>query len=447
LNNYTPRTKYHPKRAIVSIKKIGIKECQCISVDSPDNLYITNNCILTHNTTVLKHLAWKYGNMGQKWLYLVFNKKNQVEAKAAFPDWVSVYTTNGFLNQMLKSRANKTSIPQTDYIASLAGDEDGNSGKIEKIREIIQGGKFTGLMSSWGLLDPDEASRHRSVPARNQKTIASLFKQIRFHFKEEVIRLTNLAKSFAIDHRKPENANKVLDDIFDKYDVDSGLSDVKDRIKKYSPSFSDMVIDIMESITGYNFMEKDYKEEMINAVKWLLHETMPHVSDHMHNRGTRKYRLGSYRDFNDDLWFAATHADELVWDKFDVVLADEVQDFNEPQKIMLKKLHDAGAKIVAVGDKNQSLYRFRGADSDSFDNVAKSLEELSHDKNVKTQLTHNMRSRKKILDFANSVTHVNNLKQGKKFADGGEGEVTENEFSPEEETEAVVAPVTEEKAV
>jgi SNF2 family DNA or RNA helicase len=47
---YTPRTKYQPYRGIKSVKYIGKKECQCISVDSPDHLYVTDHCILTHNT-------------------------------------------------------------------------------------------------------------------------------------------------------------------------------------------------------------------------------------------------------------------------------------------------------------------------------------------------------------------------------------------------------------
>lgn len=39
-----------PIRAIKCIEKIGRKACQCIKVDSPDHLYLTENCIVTHNT-------------------------------------------------------------------------------------------------------------------------------------------------------------------------------------------------------------------------------------------------------------------------------------------------------------------------------------------------------------------------------------------------------------
>lgn len=44
------KTKYTPIRYITNIELIGKKECQCILLDNPTHLYLTNNCIVTHNT-------------------------------------------------------------------------------------------------------------------------------------------------------------------------------------------------------------------------------------------------------------------------------------------------------------------------------------------------------------------------------------------------------------
>lgn len=44
------RVKYFPQRMIRSVEKIGQKECQCIKVEHKSHLYVTDNCILTHNT-------------------------------------------------------------------------------------------------------------------------------------------------------------------------------------------------------------------------------------------------------------------------------------------------------------------------------------------------------------------------------------------------------------
>jgi hypothetical protein len=42
------------RRTIREIKYIGKKECQCIMVDSPNHRYLTDNCVVTHNTTAVK---------------------------------------------------------------------------------------------------------------------------------------------------------------------------------------------------------------------------------------------------------------------------------------------------------------------------------------------------------------------------------------------------------
>lgn len=51
LLKYRPRTKYQPTRGIKSIEYLGKAECQCIAVDVPDHLYVTDHCVVTHNTT------------------------------------------------------------------------------------------------------------------------------------------------------------------------------------------------------------------------------------------------------------------------------------------------------------------------------------------------------------------------------------------------------------
>ena len=45
-----PKCYYKPNRKIKEIKYIGDFECRCIKVDAEDELYITNNFIVTHNT-------------------------------------------------------------------------------------------------------------------------------------------------------------------------------------------------------------------------------------------------------------------------------------------------------------------------------------------------------------------------------------------------------------
>jgi superfamily II DNA or RNA helicase len=48
---YIEPIKYPTGRFIKNIEKVGFEESVCISVDSPDKLYVTEHCIVTHNTT------------------------------------------------------------------------------------------------------------------------------------------------------------------------------------------------------------------------------------------------------------------------------------------------------------------------------------------------------------------------------------------------------------
>lgn len=61
-------TKYLVSRRITNVEQVGQRLAQCISVDAPDNLYVTDHCILTHNTytsaVLLKEIVRLYGFEG-----------------------------------------------------------------------------------------------------------------------------------------------------------------------------------------------------------------------------------------------------------------------------------------------------------------------------------------------------------------------------------------------
>lgn len=60
-NRYKPKRKVL-KRFITNIQYIGLEECQCIYIDDESHLYITDNYVITHNTTLEKFFAsWIIG--------------------------------------------------------------------------------------------------------------------------------------------------------------------------------------------------------------------------------------------------------------------------------------------------------------------------------------------------------------------------------------------------
>jgi hypothetical protein len=77
----------------------------------------------------------------------------------------------------------------------------------------------------------------------------------------------------------------------------------------------------------------------------------------------RKWGIG----FDDQLWWQAETGAQLDTAP-SLVFVDEYQDTNQPQAEMVRKLIDAGSRVVVVGDERQAIFGFRGADTRAMDN-------------------------------------------------------------------------------
>lgn len=76
-------------------------------------------------------------------------------------------------------------------------------------------------------------------------------------------------------------------------------------------------------------------------------------------------------DFDDMIWLPLVL--DMKLEKFDFLMVDEAQDINKSQTdFILKSIADTG-RVIAVGDRRQSLYGFRGADTEAIPNIIKSL--------------------------------------------------------------------------
>ncbi len=104
--------------------------------------------------------------------------------------------------------------------------------------------------------------------------------------------------------------------------------------------------------------------------------------------------------------------------KFKYILVDEYQDTNFIQSKWLKFLSQENKNICCVGDDDQSIYSWRGAEIKNFLEFDKTYE------NTKTiRLEKNYRSTQNILSVASSLISNNENRVGKTlFTDGEEGE-------------------------
>ena len=77
-------------------------------------------------------------------------------------------------------------------------------------------------------------------------------------------------------------------------------------------------------------------------------------------------------DYDDMCWLPIFH--NVPMDKYDYVYVDEAQDTNKVQMaIALNSVADAG-HVIAVGDRFQSMYGFRGADAQAITNLIEGLQ-------------------------------------------------------------------------
>ena len=92
-------------------------------------------------------------------------------------------------------------------------------------------------------------------------------------------------------------------------------------------------------------------------------------------------------------------------DKFKLVMVDEFQDTDQQQVQMIKRLSGKDAQyLTTVGDAQQSIYRFRGADVDVF---FRRQAEVSED--LQPRLVDNFRSHNEILRFVAKVCSADGM--------------------------------------
>ncbi len=118
--------------------------------------------------------------------------------------------------------------------------------------------------------------------------------------------------------------------------------------------------------------------------------------------------------------------------RFRHVLVDEYQDTNSVQNAIVTMLSEAHRQVCVVGDGDQSIYRFRGAD---IRNILE-FETTFPDANV-VLLEQNYRSTQTVLDAANAVIENNEGRKPKElWTEQGDGDKIMRYFADDETDEA-----------
>jgi DNA helicase II / ATP-dependent DNA helicase PcrA len=121
-------------------------------------------------------------------------------------------------------------------------------------------------------------------------------------------------------------------------------------------------------------------------------------------------------DFDDlllktvELFETSESTREFYANKFRYVMVDEYQDTNRPQYLLIRRLAGAHRNLAVVGDPDQSIYKWRGAD-------LRNILDFEHDFGDAeiVRLEQNYRSTQVILDAASAVIRQNRNRKDKRL--------------------------------
>lgn len=151
-SRYKPRTKRAKSKLIKNIELVRQEECTCIKVSNSDELYVTDDFILTHNTTFASFIANNAAMMGYNVLQLFFeDSPEQVKLKHR-----SKFTGMN-LGTVAKKRNRKSVASKSDTKLKKIKQNNGclvlhkmdsTESKVEDIKEVVVKAKERGVWFS-----------------------------------------------------------------------------------------------------------------------------------------------------------------------------------------------------------------------------------------------------------------------------------------------------------
>lgn len=183
------------------------------------------------------------------------------------------------------------------------------------------------------------------------------------------------------------------------------------------------------------------KNHMVDPQEYYLGSKDPNSERiaHIYQAYKAELRKNNAMDFDDLLLEAvrllkvSAETRERYQRKYRYLLVDEYQDTNKPQYELMKLLAGEAKNVCAVGDEDQSIYSWRGAD---INNILDFEKEFPNAKIVR--LEQNYRSTQNILEAAGAVVANNLRRKGKKlWTDRQGGSLIGYYEAPDGENEAL----------
>ena len=231
---------------------------------------------------------------------------------------------------------------------------------------------------------------------------------------------------------------------FTIYDTDDSKRVIKDILKELNIDEKKLtpreVLSAISNAKDAMESHQDYSRRWKDSGDWRKEAIAKIYTRYVH-----RLAEANALDFDDIILHAVTllqqegEVRDYYRRKFRYVLIDEYQDTNRLQYLLMKQLVGEKGNICVVGDDDQSIYKFRGADITNILNFEKEY------KGCRTiRLEQNYRSTQNILDAANAVIKNNTGRKGKTlWTDAGAGDrvLIKTVFNEQDEANFVVSSI------
>ena len=199
---------------------------------------------------------------------------------------------------------------------------------------------------------------------------------------------------------------------FSIYDVDDQQTLIKTILEEYNLSKQEN----SPKLISYHISLA--KNAMISPEDYALDANHPtkQVTARVYKEYTKRLRQLNAMDFDDllikpiELFRLYPLVKEYYQDRFRYILVDEYQDTNRAQYLVIRELADKFKNICVVGDDDQSIYRWRGAELRNILDFEKDYPDCA-----KYRLEQNYRSTPAILGLAHSVVINNRERHDKRL--------------------------------
>lgn len=270
-------------------------------------------------------------------------------------------------------------------IYNLITDENGNA----VVQAVAGSGKTTTIVNALDLIPKD---KQIGFMAFNNSIVKELKKKV-----NERVHVTTLhsfgARAYGKAYRYELDALKyvkLLNGIFAKLDGDDSIINMFNYSDIDRLLFKNFVVDneIKENnfdsykanilkladLGRVNFINVFDKEKAVESLNIIVEKYGIEIINGEVDKAYYLIVIGSRItdkiDFTDQLFLPILY--NLPTMQFDFVFVDECQDLNTCQRmLMLRAIKPNGGRFIAVGDKNQAIYGFAGADIDSYNELAK----------------------------------------------------------------------------